>query len=321
MTPQSYVIFAPSYDEHFGGNMVLHRLCHLLNEMGENAVLLPYIYFPMPVISDSWFIKLIKKYLFRCIATYRFLKHSKEYKVNRNWHTPTIKLWQLISYKFHKQAIIVYPEIIDGNPAQFKKVSRLLMHNPGHFSGKVNFGKNEILFRYSSNFARGFIPPSGSKISKYFITPAFIPEFFNPYPKQARQGTAYCIRKGKGKKIIHDLNDSILVDDLSLQETANIFRRVERFISYDPMTALSGLALLCHCPSYIILEKNEMTENYRLDERANRVYAYDLNDHTIDWDKSFQYQEKIASKVNENAIMSTKMFIKETKEFFSNNLS
>jgi hypothetical protein len=73
-----------------------------------------------------------------------------------------------------------------------------------------------------------------------------------PEIPEKRSGTAYLIRKGYNRKINHNLENSILIDGKSNQEIANIFRRVETFISYDPASLYSNLAVLCGCQSVVM---------------------------------------------------------------------
>ena len=41
--------------------------------------------------------------------------------------------------------IVIYPEIVFGNPLGAKNVVRWFLHNPGFFSGKIYYGQNTLI--------------------------------------------------------------------------------------------------------------------------------------------------------------------------------
>lgn len=315
-----YIIAAPSYDPNNGGCIVLHKLCDLLNSHGEKAQLCPMDFCNYFLYGNTkW--QTITRRICHPVYTQRFYRllrsNYQKYKTNPSWNTPVATTWKLFFSYGHPDYIVVYPEILSGNMIGAKNVIRYLMHNPGHFTGKENYGHGELYFRYSNSFARDFVPKKGSVVSPHFITIFTTPSCYNRIGTVAkREGTAYIIRKGKGKRMVHDTENSILLDGKSHEEIASILKRVERLISYDPITSYSGYALLCGCPCTIILGEDEKPETYHPDPETRRFFAYSMNDNHVNMEEAIAWRERKLAEQNmrnENAI---KIFIAESQTFF-----
>lgn len=270
------LIVAPSYSENNGGAIVLHKLCHIINNLGKEAYLFPFV--------DNLE---LNKFNYKSILVKFFKKNLREpfrrFKTNPSFNTPFLK-------KRPKDIetdgwIVVYPEITFGNPLGAKNVVRWLLHNPDFDSstGKNNknyfYGKGELYFRIGPWFKEFNYP--GSTTSNLFLQVFHYPlHLFNlDGASQNRSGTAYAVRKGKGKEIIHDLTDSVLIDSLKNEEIALIFKRVKTFISYDPYTTFSHFAVLCGCDS-VVIPDNDISEDEwmpSLEDRYGIAYGFENN--------------------------------------------
>ncbi len=249
----------------------------------------------------------------------RIFLQCTRYRLNDNWNCKVINPFRLIFSNGLKNYIVLYPELVSENPLNARNVTRILMHNPGHFTKETNYGSGELLFRFSNSFAREFTPPAKSIISKSLLNVGTTPDCFKaPTSQIERSGVAYALRKGKGKKLVHETNDAILIDNLSIQEVAEVFKRVKMFVSYDPITAFSRYALLCHCPSVIILGENEKETTFRPDIDEAMMYAYSIEDvDKKDWDKSYRQAELMAENKNRRNEESVQNYITETQSFFA----
>lgn len=319
MKRKKYLIYCWPYNETVGGFIVLHKICDILNSKGETAYMCP----ACELLNQGSLSRNLGYSIMHPIKTAklfgRLFLQCLRYSLNDNWNCRVINPLRLFFHNGLKDYIVLYPELIKGNPVNARNVTRVLMHNPGHFTKEIKYGSGELLFRFSNSFAHGFIPPAGSVISDNLLNVGTTPDCFKaPTDQTERNGIAYALRKGKGKKLVHDTEGAILIDNLSIKEVAEVFKRVKMFISYDPISAFSRYALLCHCPSVIILGENEEKTTFRPDIDEAMMYAYDIAEvSTKDWGKSYQRAELMAKERNKKNEISVTNYITETQSFFS----
>lgn len=271
--PFVYLIPTESFDPDSGGIICLHRLCHELNALGHQAYLVKMSRSMEISSNDIWrpFLK---------VLTHSWLRRDR-LRLKAEWHTPTVT--QKEGYKLAQQAnaIVVYPEMVFGNPLKAKNVVRWLLHAPGFHSGKTGYGFNEFHIQYNNALPRMEFP--GCHVSPNFLPVRYAP--LDLYAKHAgdrhqREGFAYLVRKGKGKPRIHD-DSWICIDGLSHEESASILGRVTHFVSYDSYTAFSRFAALAGCVSIVVPDNGVSKEQWYPDpeDRLGVAYGFDDTEH------------------------------------------
>jgi len=309
-----YVIHSLQFNEKAGGVVALHHLCHLLNKKGVKA----YMYFnPNYYLSIKRIIKLLLFYFGlkrKYFIDYKHLKVGvinafKLLKYNRfkNFITPT-------SSKIKNETIVIYPEITDGNPLNASNVVRWFLHKPGFHTGTVNYGKNELYFFNQKSFNDININPNTDTLLRIILIRDDI--FYNKGLE--RQGSCYAIRKGKGKKIVHDLKDSVLIDNLSLEEISMIFNTTEFFYSYDIKTMYYRYAVICGCKPIVIPDEGISKEEWQPEEELRYGIAYGVND--LDYaENTKELFFKTLEKMKEENIFMIERFIEKCDSFFNKN--
>lgn len=293
-----YVIYAPGYDENSGGAIVLHRLCDLLNTNGIDSCL----YAMRPQIN--------KRRLFchvrQVIKMFLFVFKKNKYKTCDSFFTP------LCTDVDVANDIVVYPEIVIGNPLGAKHVVRWLLHEPGHFYGGFIFNKNDLFFYFQKAFLkREDIKNIGGELKVIYFQ-----DVYRNNNSHQRNGACHILRKGKDRKLVHNLNGSVLIDGLSHKETAEIFNKSEVCISYDMYTMYSRYAVVCGCLSIVIPEAGVDKYQWRPEEELRWGIAYGFDD--VEWAKETQgkvlpsllHYEESANK------LSIDNFIKKCEESF-----
>lgn len=258
----NFIIYTYRYNDDIGGIVVQHKLCHLLNQYGQKAFLWPD-YKPLfdkqnPLKSSLAFLKYFRKNL------------RKKFAVNPLWDTPVAR------YKDLDNAIVVYAEIVDGNPLKAKNVVRWLLHKPGFHTNKINYGPNEVYFFYLKAYIENISFDVDTNNVLYI--PNNREETYYQTNFGKRQGSCYILRKGKGRPIVHDLTDSILIDGKSHQEIAQIFNQVEYCYSYDTYTMYSMYAAMCGCLSIVIPENNVSRDEWLPEVERGYGIAYGMDD-------------------------------------------
>jgi len=259
------LVVAPSYSEISGGVVVLHKLCSILNDLGYESYLHPYV-------NNYEVCKYSVKAFFPSFMRRSVRQYLKGYQTNKSFNTP------IYQGNIDDTWVVVYPEVVFGNPLNAKNVVRWLLHEPGYHEGSFYYGKGELYFRFN-----GGVPSFqhyGSTTSDSELKVIHYPlEHYNlPEVEQERIGTAYCLRKGNGKELQHDTSDSILIDGLTHQEVSSIFKKVKTFISYDTYTAYSIFAVLCGCESVVIPDEGVLVGDWYACESDRYGIAYGLDD-------------------------------------------
>lgn len=304
---EKFIIFAPSYDENIGGVILLHKLCHLLNENKIESFLFPFF-------SPS------EKYLEEKTIDFDYLQNilenfSASIITNAGFNSPILEsiepLRNLDSW------VAIYPEIVEKNPMKAKNVLRWFLHYPGFHTGKVEYGVEELYFKGHAQMRDNECIFEGSRTSNVPLHILHYPiEIYNLQDiAPVRSGIAYCIYKGKGRNIDPSLQSAILIDGKSHTEIASIFKKVKLFVSYDMHTAYSTFAVLCGCISVVAPEDGLSEESWRADPatRYGVAYGYDkiheaskTTDYVLEW---ILEEETNETKKIEN-------FTKEVYEFF-----
>ena len=269
-----YYIYAPDYNENSGGCVVLHRLCHLINQVeGAEAYLVPRVPERLSITNFSVFLRDVWKVV-RWLRNGSFM--SSRFKVNKSWKTP-VKLKHEIDDM--DNSIVVYPEVTYGNPLNAKNVVRWFLHQPGYFTKQVCFGVNELHYKFNSaikDFNHCFSTLSNKEL-KVIYYPL---EYYNMSDATNDNGCCHLIRKGKHKKKCH-ADDSVSIDGLSHQKTAEIFKKSTRFISYDDYTAYSLFAVLCGCQSIVVPSDGVTKEQWYPNQSDRYGIAYGFSENEL----------------------------------------
>ncbi|MCW5662306.1 MAG: hypothetical protein KIT35_00575 [Piscinibacter sp.] len=260
--PRRFIVFADSFDENNGGVIALHRLCDLLNRGGQQARLWPA---RKPLYDEAH----RGEY---ALAAWRWYRRAwrRPYRTCPVFHTPLATRADL------EGAIVVYPEIVHGNPLRARHVVRWLLHKPGFHKGRVEYGPDDRYFFYQKAFDDPALNPDGG--DNLLKTVWVRDDVYKTVNTGARRGSAYILRKGKGRTLVHDLKDSVLVDKLPHSQLAQVFNRVQTCISYDAYTMYSLYAALCGCVSIVVPEPGVTKDQWYPDPKDRYGLAYGFDD-------------------------------------------
>ena len=297
-----FIIYASNFNENSGGQIVLHKLCDILNQLGEKAYLYPYFYEPMielnkPVRS----LYRILRYLVQKIGFYKL-------RTNPHFNTPIINKKDI-----NDKCIVVYPEIINGNPLKCKNVVRWFLHKPGFHTGEINYGKNELYFFYQHIFNDKSINPDQDNL--LYIS-WIMDDIYKQTNFRERSGSCYMLRKGKNKKIVHNISNSILLDGKSHVEIAKIMNECEYFISYDSETMYSPYAVLCGCKSIVIPNEGVSKEQWQPIEELRYGVAYGFDD-LEEAERTKHLVLEVLKKKEQESLKMVEQFIKKVYQKFS----
>lgn len=220
-TSHPYYIYAPPYTQTSCGIRLLHSLCHILNELGQEAYIYTnaggvVLHLRTPILTDE-----------------------------------IVKQHQSVGLL----PIGVYPEIVSGNPINTPVVARWILNKPGHLGGDREYDASELVFNWDH-----WLIDAGTD-SEFLLLPFVDRNIFHNNQSTAqvrRNGFCYYAHK---YLIKHSRNISpmLTASGISLchdiprtqEEIANILRRSEVLYIYEP----SGMvyeALLCGCQVAVV---------------------------------------------------------------------
>jgi len=213
-----YVIYTGDYEQKYAGVRALHHLCHALNQLGQEA------------------------YVIGCTVT------------NNKLQTPILNHQDFIRMMERDiSPIVVYPEVVHGNPLESTSVVRWILNTPGHLGGDKYYAASELLFCYSQDFMP--VEMSALNLRVPVIDQSIFNNINNPNDEK-REGTCFYANKYllAGYELTEDVKNSVsLCQDVKLTRTeiAAILRKSELMYCYEP-TALITEAKLCGCPVVMI---------------------------------------------------------------------
>ena len=198
----TFVIVTPGYQQASGGIVALHNLCHRLNRLGRRAVLCPL---------------------------------DEGFQRREGWDTPLAIRADL------DDAVVVYPEIIAGNPLQADRVVRWLLNRPGYISGQsMQEEPTDLIVSYSAS-----IDPDRPLLSLPVIDPSIY------FPKDVPgSGSLLWVGKGTGRTSM-DLSGCREITrtwPATKADLAAVLRGADVLYSLDSLSAVNVEATLCGTP-------------------------------------------------------------------------
>jgi hypothetical protein len=279
---RKFIIWTPEFDSGNGGVIALHLLCARLNAIGEPSM-----------VFSRW-----RPLLSQARSLHTVLRWIK-WQLLDPWRAPfnTGPFGNPVAAPADlKNAIIIYPEIVSGNPLGGDRVVRWLLHKPGFHSRVVDYGADDLFFHYQDGFQDPAFPSTR-------LTVAWINDTYRDMGLPGRSGSAYLVRKGKGRPIVHDLENSVCVDDMSHEERALAFNRAEYFYTYDLYTMYSRYAAICGCIPIIVPDPAVSREQWIPNEEERYGLAYGPED--VPWARETRGKlfERMEREREEEAIM------------------
>ena len=208
-----YYILAPDYRESSAGVKVMHHLCHLLNEQGEEAY----------IVGAQ--------------------------NLDRSLRTPTLTPETSSRHKEEQRLpIAVYPEIVTGNPLNARVCVRYMLNKEGVINGNsMHAGPDDLFFYYSPAFT-----PTPRGQFDYLRLNTHDLELFKPDPDCPKMGPLLYLNRIPQSSIEfaglpQDIEILSNQSPLPLSELVRKLQGATVLYSYES-SATCTLAMLCGCP-------------------------------------------------------------------------
>lgn len=161
--------------------------------------------------------------------------------------------------EINEYTVVVYPEIIRGNPLNAKHVVRwILMELNININPviELSWKKQDIVYHWEQSICQNDVNDMKRNIKVNQLTTFFVDKEFVKYNNEARTKTCYLIKKGLWLHNVTEFNnihptDSINIDNMSLDNIIQTFNECHTFYCYDPNTFYIIGAPLCGCITII----------------------------------------------------------------------
>lgn len=300
---KKFVIYTPVYRENSGGIIVLHKLASILNSIGCDAKIWPL---PKPSLKElckiqGW-LKLINWFKLVLILYIKRKDVRSPYDLN------------VAKQRDVADSVVVYPEIVLGNPLNAKYVVRWLLNKPGAIYGNVEFGRGDLFFFYNHHFNDWRLNPNKEN---HLNVSEIMGDVYVKKNNGKRTGQCYMVRKGRGRSLTYHDDSALNVDGLSHRELADIFNECEYFISYDIYTMYCRYAAMCGCIPVVVPQEGLLKEEWRPEIFNRYGIAYGWDD--IPWalESRDKLMEFLADSEN-RGYESVKNFVALVEKQFGN---
>jgi len=153
-----------------------------------------------------------------------------------------IALWTQF-HNLRDDDILIYPEVVVGNPLHAKNVVRYVLNREGILTGnKMNAGENDFIFAWP----KLYYPSSHANLLKFSI-----PSFFNDLDtKFALERNIDCTYIGKGSiykncPIIPNTLEINKHNPINKPALADLLRNTRFLYTYDTLTSIINESILC----------------------------------------------------------------------------
>ena len=165
---------------------------------------------------------------------------------------------QLDPFLFHhlNGPIVIYPEVVSGNPMQAKAVVRWVLNTPGYLGGDSEYDPAELVYTWSEKFIAA--PRLTVDITEH--------ELFNTEGVGERDVDCFFVGKGPIRGA-HPNGKTAGMTEITpawpptRAEMAALLKRTRTLYTYDDLTGLSTEALLCGCKVVVLPEGTEMVDS------------------------------------------------------------
>lgn len=241
---KKFVISTHGFDMGIGGLKVLHKLCHLLNENGYDAYLVPFNFNIQFAVYDKYNVKMV---------THDILNNLQD-------------------------AIVIYPESWYGNYLNAPNVVRWMLGFPSNEHIKT-WNDNDLWFWYQKTYKIG--GDLKHLDNNLYVGEQHRDIFYDM--NLPRNGSCWTLRKATGHvtpnqyKHPHDSSFIAYNDASNLIKLSELFNRKEQFYCYDNYTYITIQSVMCNTDCIVV--PNDMKyDDFINGHPLNKYVAYGYDD-------------------------------------------
>ena len=297
--PRFLIVSPPQQN---GGPIVLHLLCRMLDNLGyESRVFL------LNNIPRSRMELLQSNLPF----------YNKNAKQSLHSQNGPVKGCLLTNWPYvDDDTIVVYPEIIFGNPLAAKHVVRWFLgpySYKGVFIDSKPYDDDDLYICYREIFNNYQLNPTGRQVQLQH----FNYELYKRWNYGHREGSCFIIRKGINRSDLPSTVPGPILDNLSDEEKVEIMNQCKYCYSYDTQTFYSIVAAICGCISIVVPEPGKNRDDYLCADEKGWGIAYGTSQKELNFAQSTMNELKQYIKsFNVHNEENVQMFLSYCQEYF-----
>lgn len=188
-------------------------------------------------------------------ATHRLVHELNEHGQRAYTACAGNPVWNEPTWQGGENCIVIYPEVVYGNPLGAPNVVRWVLNTPGYLGGDVTYDPREIVYTWSHRFT----------LAPLLTVNVMEHDLF--YDNGHFRDTDACYM-GKGNyRGVSELADTRALPHITRSpcwpstrlELASLLKRTGTLYTYDDCTAVVDEALACGCRVVLLPEGREMT--------------------------------------------------------------
>lgn len=265
--------------KYFGGTLVLSCLCKTLREMGYDARLYMCEDMPFNAIDEKWFIRSntknqILRYLSILCNRVRSLFRIN-YEFDATDDVSSIDMnglsFQWNPFFDKDDTVVIYPEVVYGNPLKAKNVVRWMMYHYPYQLYSGAYSKEDLFVAFREVFNNDILNPE----QNIFNINYFDSELYHQYNFGERNGNCYILRKGRERDDLpKEFDGPVFDDNMSQKELVKMFNEHKYCYSYDTQTFYTTIAAVCGCIPIVMLEPGKTIDDYFKGDDTHYGVAY-----------------------------------------------
>lgn len=267
-----FLIVSPA--QRWGGPVVLHLLCRMLADLGYDARV--FFLNSIPNIPRS------RKELLQQYLPF----YNKNAKQNLASQDGSVKGCVLTNWPYvDDDTIVVYPEIIWGNPLAAKHVVRWFLganSYKGVYIGEKPYDDDDLFICYREIFNNYQLNPQCRQVQLQH----FNSDLYKRWNYGPREGSCFIVRKGMNRSDLPSSVPGTVLDTLSDEEKVKIMNQCKYCYSFDTQTFYSTVAAICGCISIVVPEPGKKREDYLCEDEKGWGIAYGTSQEELDFAQS-----------------------------------
>ena len=298
-----------SLPQLWGGTIVLHLLCRMLADLGYDAkIFLMHTDERIPRTRQE----LLRKYLPFINGRGKPDFDSQEGPVKGCVMTD----WPYVD----DDTIVVYPEVVFGNPLGAKHVVRWFL-NKNRFTEEYEegqpYGEDDMFICYRDVFNDYQLNPTCRQVTLRH----FNYDLYKRWNYGYREGSCFIIRKGWNRPDLPPTVPGEVLDYLPEEKKVEVMNKCRYCYSFDTQTFYSNIAAICGCVSIVIPEPGKTRADYLSSGEKGWGVAFGIEPEEVEFARNTtpNLVEEIEAYKKENAA-NVQKFLVYCRDYFKDRM-